>query len=251
MLGGAREVLREIWDLIGEIEHNLEMFDRETEHRKELQSEIEKVLGRFYHKMNEFQRSLPSESTSGSDGSKNNKMPAREEAEELLEGYFKGKIEKRTSPIPNYSGCRAARILEAKGSHGRLRNHFICVRSGGAFLLRVLTQLEPDGSCTAFDPTSRDLKVETFPSREWTPLPIVIPEKPTKRWEHVPDKGQVLTAKPIDGKWTTEFYIGVIRKRPSDRPNEDVRGYAVECDGETFVVPEMYVVEPPAEWLAA
>ena len=250
MLGGAREVLKEIWNLIGEIEHNLNMFDRETEHRKELQTKIENLRGSFYHKMDEFQRRLPSESTSGSDRSKNNKMPAREEAEQLLKDYFDGKIEKRASPIPNYSGCHAVKILEAKGRHDRLRNHFICVRRGGAFLLHVLTQLENDGSCVAFDPTSRELNVETFPAGEWTPLPIVIPEKPTKRWEYKPDPTKkMLTAKKVDGKWTTEFYMAYLRQGPSDRPNETVRGYTVECDGETFVVPEMYVVQPPDEWL--
>lgn len=248
---GERRDLRQLWEIVMELEASLKQFENSGDHRKELQGKIDNLFGVFYHKLTAYQRLIenmrkpkPAEQPEENDLSK---IPAREEAEERLAMYLEGEITKQCAPIPAYAGCRTAHILKTPGHPERLAKHFICVNINGSFLMRVLVQIGPDESCIAFDPTSRDLALETYPSGQWTPLPLVIPDKPTKRWEHV-EGTKILTAKKVDGKWTTEFYKARVVEPPCNRTGESERGYKVECDGDVFVVPEKYVFQLPDEW---
>jgi hypothetical protein len=161
-----------------------------------------------------------------------------------MQEFFKGKLKKKTAPLPSNCGCYAFR------TQNPLRDSFVCANINGEYLLMIVLQYENE-IVTVYDPTDVDNGIKGIDLRkdQWTPLPTMLPEKPIKRWEHAKDC-IVLSLWPNgDGQWTTEFYKAIVRKQPCERPETEERGYELEFEGnKTVAVPEAFVVTFPEEW---
>jgi hypothetical protein len=183
------------------------------------------------------------------DGSPAVSLPTPEEARNKLAAFFLSKPQTRTSPLPVYTGCRAS------GRRSVPPGQFICARWRDAFCLMIVVTQPSEGVCIAYSPTAqyrgRQQFVEPmqFEGNSWTPLPTVFPEKPQQRWEFARDTQVLALWKPADGEWTTEFYEAKVVSRPSDRANEEVRGYLLAfTEFGQAVIPEQYVVADASIW---
>jgi hypothetical protein len=171
-------------------------------------------------------------------------LPSADEVERMRSDFFGREMHCRSAPIPNWSGCYAAKMPNVK--YGM----FVCARSSGTYMLMIVLQEFADKLISAFDPTEvKDgIKVVELPKSEWTPLPTVFPENPTKRWEHA--RGTtILSLFPLDdGEWTTVFYEAVVKQQPSER-TDDKRLYSLLFDdGSQADVGEQFVVGILDEW---
>jgi hypothetical protein len=171
-------------------------------------------------------------------------LPNRDEVQRMMQEFFKGKIKRRSAPIPTYCGCYAFRNPTPAS------NAFICANIKGTYQLMIVLGSDND-ICTAYDPTEVEggIKLVQMTKDEWTPLPTVIPEKPIKRWEHAREC-QVLSLWPSEANdWTTVFYKAVVKLQPCDRPESEERGYALDFgEGNVKNVPEAFVVTFPDNW---
>ncbi|EAY20641.1 hypothetical protein TVAG_163370 [Trichomonas vaginalis G3] len=177
-------------------------------------------------------------------------LPSHEEVQNLLTTFFKGKIKTKSAPLPMHCGCYSYKLkTPAPGS-------FVCHHSEkGNILMTVLSY--KNNVCSVYDPTdiAAGINVIDLQENEWTPLPIVIPEKPISRWEYA--KGaDVLALWPNEGDelgWTTVFYPAKVCQRPYDQADDGsenfVRGYLLDFgEGSTSIVPEQFVVNYPDAW---
>ncbi|KAH0786955.1 hypothetical protein GPJ56_008953 [Histomonas meleagridis] len=107
--------------------------------------------------------------------------------------------------------------------------------------------------CYAFDPsTYPKFKIIPLKKNEWSPLPTIIPEHPSPRYEH-PKGAKVLSLwmNQESNQWSSIFYTATVSKRPCDRYKNDTedRGYELTFfDGTTQVVPEKFIVSSKDKW---
>jgi hypothetical protein len=110
--------------------------------------------------------------------------------------------------------------------------------------------------CTAVDPMNVN-RVAKLDPKAWRPLATVISEKPRARSE-LAQKALVLALwnrTGMKGDWTTEFFWATVVRRPSERAEEEVRGYELDFGDfgraerrNLIVVPEQFVVAVPHGW---
>lgn len=158
-----------------------------------------------------------------------------------LKQFFKTSII-RSGPIPTYAGCFASRAKSnmKKGS-------FICAKIQDHFYLYIIESYT-NHICLAYDPAdiNNGIHSVSLKENEWTPMPLILPEKPVKRYEHT-NASEVLSLyrEKDDDEWTTEFYKAKVIKIPSERQGEDVRGYLLLFEGSEppLVVPEKFVIQ--------
>lgn len=243
--------LTTVWSCIDKLETKFAVLGGQGGHatREEL-GQIEDVFKNFFHAARGFQANVDKMLAEMDNAPRSPhdmmQLPTRQEAERRLKEYFEP-MPTKGPPLAIWAGCYARKILDKAEQQKRLIGSFICARVYDTFALRVFLQWGEAGGCTAFDPTSANPRVEKFEPGEWTPLPIVIPEKPLKRWEHVAGTN-VLTAIKRNGEWTTVFFKAVVKTSPTDRPDGGERGYELTFENESIIVPEQYVVQMPPDW---
>jgi hypothetical protein len=182
----------------------------------------------------------------------NAQIPSQEEVKNRLTGFFLGKPNIKSAPLPPYTGCHAHKMKTNRITPGQ----FICACYRNAFVLMIVVAYQ-EQVCMAYDPTA--LGLAEFQFDEWTPLTTVIPDKPQQRWEF--SQGTtVLSLLPqsqsthVDGDWSMEFFPAKVVKRPCDRVGDEERGYLLNFGEksdewrDSFVVPEQFVVTYPDTW---
>lgn len=172
-------------------------------------------------------------------------LPSREEVHQLMGRFFKGSIRRQSTGLPLNCGCNSHKIKHPQ------KGDFVCARYHNTCILMIVLEFKTD-SCRLYDPTDIDggIKWVELGMDDWTPLPTVIPERPTAKWEY--SRGsQVLSLWRSDPhtEWTTEFYKALVLERPCDRSDFQSRGYLLDFgDGVTDVVPEQFIVAFPNGW---
>ena len=189
--------------------------------------------------------------TSETEDSLEASLPSNEEVQNLLTTFFKGKIKTKASPIPPNCGCYAHRNKTPS------KGHFICYKSGKLKYLLMVVLSFKESVTVAYDPTELQAGTIQLQSNQWNPLPTMIPEKPSSRWEY-PKNSMVLALYPRDDelRWTSEFYPAKVIQRPSDLDKNSsdenyVRGYQLdfgENDRDIQLVPEQFVVFYAPDW---
>ena len=143
-------------------------------------------------------------------------VPSMNEAQVIINEFFKGNVKKASHPIPFNCGCCADKI---KSPHP---GDFICARCHNSFFLMIVWKFE-NQICYVFDPTALESGVNIIELHleDWTPLPTSIPEIPTPSYEYSKSEDVLSLWKADNTEWTTEFYKAKVLLRPSDKMNEN------------------------------
>lgn len=115
-------------------------------------------------------------------------------------------------------------------------------------ILMIVWKCDAENTCSVYDPTDIEagIQIIEIDRKNVTPLPVIIPDKPLRRWEHA-ENAEVLSLWPNGDDWTTEFYKARVVKRPCDRVDEPERGYELEFEkgAEHVIVPEKFIAVFP------
>jgi hypothetical protein len=171
-------------------------------------------------------------------------LPSIDEVRQNLTDFFRNEIKRMSAPLPSHTGCYAWRIDAIPPGH------FMCARFRGSYVLMVMSRFE-SGTYYLYDPAGRSDSVReiAFKKEDWTPLPTVFPVKPLKRWEY--SKGsRVLALRPIGDTGTTEFFPATVLLQPSDRSEEELRGYCLKFEDGKQIISEKFIVSFRDNWLA-
>ena len=226
-------------------------FNPRTSDILSLGTKIKESYESTINKVRKLQTMVDSMITPETEGKLEASLPSNEEVQNLLTTFFKGKIKTKQSPIPPNCGCWAHRTKQPT------KGHFICYRCGKLKYLLMVVLSFKDGVCVAYDPTELSAGTIELKLDQWNPLPTMIPEKPSSRWEH-PKNSMVLALYPRDDDlhWTSEFYPAKVIQRPVDQDKNSsdenyIRGYQLdfgENEPDIQIVPEQFVVSYAPDW---
>ncbi|EAY23229.1 hypothetical protein TVAG_185350 [Trichomonas vaginalis G3] len=169
------------------------------------------------------------------------RLPQKFEVDALLFSFYFGKPKYVGSPIPTHCGCFAYKIKKL------FPNMFICFKNNTNFMLMIIHNVN-ETSIDAYDPYDPNPtpQLVTLTSEQWTPLPVIIPMKPSKRWEFTRTE-KVLALPHIEHSHI--FYPATVIYTPADAQSE-TRGYTLDIEGYgQQVIPEQYVIKIPPSWL--
>lgn len=180
------------------------------------------------------------------DGSTETSLPSNEDAQNLLKTFIKGKVKMMPAPLRPYAGCHSWRLKNLT------KGQFICHKSAeNEYILMVVLSFE-NNECIAYDPTDLKSGFKKLEENSWVPLPTVIPEKATARWEFQKNAVVLALYPNVEDElgWTTVFYQATVISRPCD-PSiipGSVRGYDLDFSedrSDIRRVPEQFVVKYP------
>lgn len=172
------------------------------------------------------------------------------EVKKMFKSFFKGINMRKRMPYPPYSGCYAYKLKFAK------KNDFICARiisrdSKPHYILYIVDSYDHN-ICKAYDPDKIDIEMELISLKkdDWISLTTIITEKPLKRWEFLKNSIVLSLFQLEGGDWTNEFYPARVVVIPSERPDEDVRGYVLEFErfSTRQIVPESFIACYMPHW---
>jgi hypothetical protein len=220
-----------------------------------LDEKIQKFYATSTDQVNALLEKLNSAMTdrvSGASGDK--QIPDVRDVPKIMHSFFFRQLKTRTSPQPNHCGCYAYKRAAHAGD-------FICARDHGLFCLMIIISCEVEGNCTAFHPTDLENGIQAveISKEDFTLLPIVLPDRPLRRWEHARDtivlslwNENEESDVEAEARWTTEFFKARVVEQPCDNESESrPRGYILDFGEERpnhRLVPEKFVVQKREGW---
>ena len=213
--------IQELNSLLGLVMKNEENFKKNPTLplAKEIKKFTETTIEQFDKSINSIDQTLRQIEElilqKSSANTTDNQIFSKKEISHLLYNFFKSPIKTASYPLPSFTGCQASKRTNIQ------RGDFICVRVAPTeFRLMLAVQLNGSNlSCIAPDDSNDEPAVLELARSEWTPLPIVVPEKPSQRFEFARQANVLALIESNDGYIQTQFSPAIVISRPSDLQN--------------------------------